>query len=112
MPDRAVLFVDGSRGGCHLDLGSLPAPVANLSITQALPLNYSPSDFNGLKKLAQASGHRFAFGVLLYDGDTVTSLGVISPLAALIGHARDKHVDGVAGVEVVLLIVVSDHCKS
>jgi len=40
----------------------------------------SPSDFTGLRKLAGACGDRFAFGVLLHDGDTITPVG--SKLAA------------------------------
>ncbi len=40
----------------------------------------SPSDFSGLRKLADACGGRFAFGVLLHDTDTITP--VASNLAA------------------------------
>ena len=38
------------------------------------------SDFSGLKKLADACGKNFAYGVVLYDGDTVVPFG--SKLAA------------------------------
>lgn len=40
----------------------------------------SPSDFSGLRKLADACEGRFAFGVLLHDSDTITP--VASNLAA------------------------------
>jgi uncharacterized protein len=33
------------------------------------------SDFRGLRKLKEASGHRFASGVVLYDGETSASFG-------------------------------------
>jgi predicted AAA+ superfamily ATPase len=33
------------------------------------------ADFNGLRKLAEASGKRFASGLVLYDGDTVVPFG-------------------------------------
>lgn len=32
-------------------------------------------DFSGLRKLAQAAGNRFAFGIVLYDGDTIVPFG-------------------------------------
>ena len=32
-------------------------------------------DFSGLKKLAEAADKRFAFGVVLYDGDTIVPFG-------------------------------------
>ena len=35
----------------------------------------SPSDFRGLRKLAETSGKRFAGGVVLYDGETTASFG-------------------------------------
>jgi hypothetical protein len=38
------------------------------------------SDFSGIKKLADACGSKFAYGVVLYDGDTVVPFG--SKLAA------------------------------
>lgn len=34
------------------------------------------ADFNGLRKLAEAAGPRFTFGLVLYDGDTVVPFGV------------------------------------
>jgi hypothetical protein len=34
-----------------------------------------PADFGGLRRLAEATGGRFAFGGLLYDGDTVVPAG-------------------------------------
>jgi len=40
----------------------------------------SLSDFTGLRKLADACGDRFAFGVMLYDGDAIIPAG--SKLAA------------------------------
>ena len=40
----------------------------------------SASDFSGIKKLAAACGSKFAYGVVLYDGDTVVPFG--SKLAA------------------------------
>ncbi len=49
----------------------------------------SPSDFIGLEKLAKASGDRFAFGVLLYDGEGVTRMGTrfaAAPLSCLWSH--------------------------
>jgi predicted AAA+ superfamily ATPase len=33
------------------------------------------SDFSGIRKLAEASGKRFAFGIVLYDGGTVVPFG-------------------------------------
>jgi hypothetical protein len=33
------------------------------------------ADFSGLRKLAEASGKRFALGLVLYDGDTVVPFG-------------------------------------
>lgn len=35
----------------------------------------SGSDFRGLRKLAAAAGHRFASGVVLFDGETCASFG-------------------------------------
>ena len=46
----------------------------------------SARDFSGLKKLAEACGPNFAFGVLLYDGDTIVPFGpklVAAPLSCL-----------------------------
>ena len=34
-----------------------------------------PADFSGLRKLAAASGQRFAAGYVLYDHDTVVPFG-------------------------------------
>lgn len=33
------------------------------------------ADFSGLRKLAEASGKRFALGLVLYDGDAVVPFG-------------------------------------
>jgi len=41
----------------------------------------TPSDFSGMKKLADASGSKFAYGLVLYDGDTIVPFG--SRLAAV-----------------------------
>ena len=44
------------------------------------------SDFSGMKKLADACGSKFAYGVVLYDGDTVVPFGsklVAAPLSCL-----------------------------
>lgn len=35
----------------------------------------TPSDFNGLRKLAGSAGKRFTLGLVLYDGDTVVPFG-------------------------------------
>jgi predicted AAA+ superfamily ATPase len=35
----------------------------------------TPSDFRGLRKLKEASGERFASGVVLYDGEMTVSFG-------------------------------------
>ncbi|MFO1087625.1 MAG: ATP-binding protein [Reyranellaceae bacterium] len=46
----------------------------------------TPADFAGLRKLAQAAARRFAFGVVLYDGDTVVPFGerlAAAPLSCL-----------------------------
>jgi predicted AAA+ superfamily ATPase len=45
-------------------------------------------DFSGLRKLAEASGKRFALGLLLYDHDTVTPFGermFAAPISTLWG---------------------------
>ena len=45
-----------------------------------------PSDFAGMKVLAQACGDRFAFGVVLYDGADVVPFGdrlAAAPLSCL-----------------------------
>ena len=34
-----------------------------------------PSDFRGLRRLKEASGDRFAAGVVLYDGEIASSFG-------------------------------------
>ena len=41
----------------------------------------TPSDFAGMKKLADACGSKFVYGVVLYDGDTIVPFG--SKLAAV-----------------------------
>ena len=44
------------------------------------------SDFSGMKKLADACGSKFAYGVVLYDGETVVPFGsklVAAPLSCL-----------------------------
>ncbi len=44
------------------------------------------SDFSGMKKLADACGSKFAYGVVLYDGDTVVPFGsklVAAPLSCM-----------------------------
>ncbi len=44
------------------------------------------ADFNGLRKLAEAAGPRFALGLVLYDGDTVVPFGprlYAAPLSTL-----------------------------
>jgi hypothetical protein len=38
------------------------------------------SDFSGMKRLADACGAKFAYGVVLYDGETIVPFG--SKLAA------------------------------
>jgi len=46
------------------------------------------ADFNGLRKLAEASGKRFASGLVLYDGDTVVPFGrnlFAAPISSLWG---------------------------
>jgi predicted AAA+ superfamily ATPase len=43
-------------------------------------------DFSGLRKLANAAGKRFAFGVVLYDSDTIVPFGerlVATPISCL-----------------------------
>ena len=35
----------------------------------------TPSDFVGMKKLADACGSKFVYGVVLYDGDTIVPFG-------------------------------------
>lgn len=47
-----------------------------------------PADFRGLRRLAEATGDRFAFGGLLYDGETVVPVGprlAAIPLSCLWG---------------------------
>ena len=44
------------------------------------------SDFSGLRKLAEVCGVKFAYGVVLYDGDTIVPFGpelVAAPLSCL-----------------------------
>ena len=44
------------------------------------------ADFNGLRKLAEAAGKRFALGLVLYDGDAVVPFGpslFAAPISAL-----------------------------
>jgi uncharacterized protein len=44
------------------------------------------SDFSGIRKLAEACGKRFTFGILLYDGDTVVPFGpglAAAPISSL-----------------------------
>lgn len=44
------------------------------------------SDFSGLRKLAEVSRRKFAYGAVLYDGDTIVSFGpklVAAPLSCL-----------------------------
>lgn len=46
------------------------------------------ADFSGLRKLAEASGKRFALGLVLYDGDTVVPFGpnlFAAPISSLGG---------------------------
>ena len=43
-------------------------------------------DFSGLRKLAEATKHRFNFGVVLYDGDVVVQLAQLAaaPVSCLL----------------------------
>ena len=50
-------------------------------------------DFAGLRKLAEASGKRFAMGLVLYDHDTVVPFGqrmFAAPISMLWGTAKSK----------------------
>jgi predicted AAA+ superfamily ATPase len=47
-----------------------------------------PADFSGLRRLSEASGKRFALGLVLYDGDTVVPFGphlFAAPISSLWG---------------------------
>lgn len=35
----------------------------------------TPADFFGMKKLADACGAKFVYGIVLYDGDTIVPFG-------------------------------------
>jgi uncharacterized protein len=58
--------------------------VAGLEIKASATV--TASDFAGTKMLAAACGAKFAFGVVLYDGDTVVPFGprlAAAPLSCL-----------------------------
>jgi uncharacterized protein len=60
--------------------------IAGIEVKAAATI--APSDFAGLRKLAEASASRFAFGVVLYDGETIVPFGTklaAAPISCLWG---------------------------
>lgn len=71
-------FRDQEKNEVDLVLERDDGMVAGIEIKASATV--TASDFSGLKKLAAACGSKFAYGVVLYDGDTVVPFG--SKLAA------------------------------
>jgi len=67
---RALVDRDGAEVDLVLEHGGR---VAGVEVKSAATV--SGSDFRGLRKLAEAAGHRFACGVVLYDGHTSVGFG-------------------------------------
>jgi hypothetical protein len=62
------------------EMGSLVALEVKASAT------VSPTDFKGLRKVAQAAGRDYRLGIVLYDGDKVLPFGdglLAAPLSCL-----------------------------
>jgi len=71
-------FRDQEKNEVDLVLERDDGMVAGIEIKASAMV--TASDFSGIKKLADACGSKFAYGVVLYDGDTVVPFG--SKLAA------------------------------
>lgn len=77
-------FRDQERSEVDLVLERDDGMVAGIEIKASATV--AASDFSGMKKLADACGSKFAYGVVLYDGDTVVPFGsklVAAPLSCL-----------------------------
>jgi predicted AAA+ superfamily ATPase len=63
------------KDGVEVDivLESKASKIAGIEVKASATV--TPSDFRGLHKLKEASGTRFASGIVLYDGETCTSFG-------------------------------------
>lgn len=72
-------FRDQEKNEVDLVLERDDGMVAGIEIKASATV--TPSDFGGMKKLADACGSKFAYGVVLYDGDTIVPFG--SKLAAV-----------------------------
>ena len=66
-------FRDQDRNEVDLVLERDDGIVAGIEIKASATV--TPSDFSGMKKLADACGSKFAYGVVLYDGDTLVPFG-------------------------------------
>lgn len=66
-------FRDQEKNEVDLVLERDDGMVAGIEIKASATV--TASDFSGIKKLADACGSKFAYGVVLYDGDTVVPFG-------------------------------------
>lgn len=72
-PPECFHFRDVRKNEVDLVLERRDGSVVGIEVKASATV--SPADFSGIKKLASASGDRFAFGALLYDGDKVLPFG-------------------------------------
>ena len=81
---RAYHFRDQEKNEVDLVLERDDGMVAGIEIKASATV--TARDFSGIKKLAEACGSKFAYGVVLYDGDTVVAFGptmAAAPLSCL-----------------------------
>jgi predicted AAA+ superfamily ATPase len=73
--DKISLYHFRDKDGAEVDIVLEGAGLRLAGIEVKASATVTSSDFNGLRKLKQAAGNRFASGVVLYDGETAVPFG-------------------------------------
>jgi uncharacterized protein len=72
-PPECFHFRDAKKNEVDLVLERRDGSIVGVEVKASATV--TASDFKGLKKLAQAAGHDFVFGAVLYDGEEVIPFG-------------------------------------
>ncbi len=72
-PPHCFHFRDAKKNEVDLVLERRDGSVVGIEVKASATV--SATDFKGLKRLAQAAGHDFTFGAVLYDGEDVIPFG-------------------------------------
>ena len=74
-PDSLSFFHFRDKDGVEVDLVIERGARSIVGLEVKASASVVPADFRGLRKLKDATGRRFAGGVVLYDGETTASFG-------------------------------------